>query len=656
MASHKIKFYRTGFTPNHRAIDNTALTRILSTAPFQTITLENMYINGNTFFVNRFYGQQLIRQQMDYCVYQGDINDTTDYMKYYFITAIEQNPVGGDEYGYTVYLALDIWTTYVLQDRFESHFNIRGILSRAHVNDWENNKATLKYCLEEPEGEILSDGISFTRQGVNTNNYSSESPIKMLYVLVNAGTESEPAANEQKPILRGFTKNGSWSQQGFLQYRLYFIPINIDTGEFVRLRVYKSSSTYEDYETLGNITDLTVSAGADSGTAGTGIVNMIISDIFPDNGYVELSPTMVVIPYNSTNTNYSFVNDPGGKLFSPKDNIKLIYVNGPIILNRVFQLNKPVSYTMYHSGDEQPSITTYEEYLEKGIVKLNTDKYNPRAIVFDGQTYRLNMFQQTTQYKDSFYASLDPLLQYIIVSESLYTKDGFASSFTMSIHTNFEPVAQNSYWTRLNARQSTIEANRAVSTQQLRTASKAVGGYVNAVSNIVSGAGGILSPKPSKILGGVGQEISGVGGIATTSINLAADMNDLRTVQERSAIAIERNEDIINQGITMQATFNASGLYTTNRTIYIVYGDLTEENRKNIALDLHYYGYATNLIFNNEYFTKHKRSHFNFVIAEEVQVSGLPTAYCRAIEDMFIKGVTLWNDTPQNYEVVNLPV
>lgn len=635
-----IYFYHTGYNPNNRPYSRSVVDSITSVFGLQ---FDESYIYPEPLYISAYNGYKLLDNCCDYVIYVYNGKK-----HYAFIKNVVPNPLSDGSYqspgGFTVYLEEDIWTTYVLtEDGLNSNVRLDGRLLRAHVNDWEDGKATLKYTTDEPEEEILYDGMVFDKvayvdgnQGTNFN-----SRYKILYVLCTVPKNDNVQIIYYNNVVSKLVDSEAYALINN-QYYLYFAPIDTALGSILNIYCKDTGGTgYYSLTGAGTINDLTVVAGQDSGVASYGIVNMFISDIIPEGFYFK---------------NNALYRDIGDLSSSDYASNELYYSDRttllamPILtLSCSLKMLIPANKLLNKSSTITSSIissATYSTYVSDYIVKVNSSIYNPRALSFGDSSIKLDFFYEIPSYYSSAYSTfnisvyLDPLLQYIgIYRPNSYIQKRYSAFTICQIYSQIEPTIHNSYWTRLDARQSTIEANREKTTATVKYA-----------QNIVSG---VASTVGSVFTGNVGGAVSGV---VNTAFGAVTGLYDLSTIYERSNIAIQKNESIINGGLVQTVAYGGSQRFMLNDTIFYIWGDLTDYNKTKIALQLHKYGYLTNIAFNKDYFATHERQSFNFILAENTICSGLPSMYCRDIADMFNKGVTLWKSTPLDYEVVNFPV
>lgn len=642
-------FYKTGYNLSNRPFSRNALSYVLAENEVNRLNVNDNYIYPNILPVDSLMGLQLINSQADYCEYYYPNSNNTTNKRYAFITAILPNAVTG---GFMVHLQEDIWTTYGLN---MSGFSckIDGTIVRGHVNDWENGKATLKYTTDEAEEEILVDGIVFSRYQLSDNVARSDYAI--LYILVNAG-----ANYVNQWYINNYSNTGI--RQRFGIYNLYICGINKQTGFLtpIKYRQYDNDNFTVVTQPLNSaINNFNVSAGVDRDVSATGIVSMWVSDILPQNMYFDFTdlanPVLTIDYYQKVGYEY-IVSVPQNaveqKLYST-DGVHAIYC-GILGLYREFSLIRNINTNfrnLYRDGITPISVKDiYEEYLQTGIVKVNTNIYNPRAVVYDGTTV---IYDYSLTYTDNAIVTIDPTLRYLGVFISQKNKWGKEGLSICTINVHWQPLQHNSYWTQLNARQATVEANRTKTIGQIQYTTGIIKSSVGVVGSLASSASGIAS-------GDVLKTAQATTGIINAGVELYESVKvgqlNLKTLMERSNIIIEKNRSIIEGGLIQEGTYSESGFYYGESELYAIQGDLTDYNYLKISKQLHKYGYVTQLPFDNEFLTKHQRQKFNFILAENTVVRGLPLNYCRDIEDMFNNGVTLWTGSPQTYEVVNYPL
>lgn len=644
-------FYSTGYNLNNRPFSRNALEEVLMYATGSNIELPQNYIYPNVLPVPQELGLELIENSCDYVKYSyprqdeetGDINPND--VRYAFITAILPNATTN---GFMVHIQEDIWTTYGLN---MSGFNckINGTIIRGHVNDWENGKATLKYTTDEAEEEILTDGLIFEQKKLDTDER-----YKLLYVLINAGNEYKTQTYNVLSINSGQSKYMS-------VYNLYVCGIDTQTSKLLGLR-WRTYNTpdfeIENQTDNADIKDLNVVAGVDVGVSSTGIVAMWIGELTQPFNIYTVGNT-AYLNYNEYNNS----NIPQGSVTFNKN--ELIYSNKAKLM---YTPNLTLTYLKFVDrgtyiyldnvttfSDNGGKATNYNDYISKGIVKLQSSIYNPSALNFEGTIISYEYSLLTSKY---VHICVDPILQFLSLRIEQSNKIGYKSITYCPIHTHWEPLAHNSYWTQLNAKQSTTEARRSKVIGTVNYANSLVQGAVGVIGS-AAGVGGTQNPDPRSRNPELNSMTAGAqfaGSVVDYVSNAVVGGINLATTYERADIQIQKNNSLIAGGIIQEGTYSQSGFYLHNSSLMTINGTLTEYMHDKIAKQLHRYGYKTQMHFDNDFLIKHQREKFNFVVAQDTVVRGLPLNYCRDIEDMFNKGVTLWTGSPQTYEVVNYPL
>lgn len=663
-----MRFYKTGYNLNNRAYNYTSLQNICKPTNSQTyvtnIQTDDTYVYPEALPVSAGQGINIINGQADYAVFTDNNNKTY----YAFITEILVNPVNN---GYMIYFQTDIWATYALGQAFGTppidiyNVEIRGNLLQAHVNDWENGKPTLRYTTPDTEYEILKDGIEFKRKNIFVDTGLKNRRYKCLYVLCNTGNKNA-LIDFQRIENSYYTPDGEKINTITAnQYMLFICPIDTETYKLGSVTFYNpSTGTYNPTPQLKDVylKDLDIVAGIDTEQGGVGIVNMWISDILPYGDYIstnsngETENILVHIIDTSYGSSYF---DSSGSLYS--NTARLLQTPYLKLYNNlavgVETLESFIRYTN-QTNLLSTYYNNYENYISKGIVKVRTNTYNPVAIYFDGTTVLLDYFEITTP----ILINIDPLLLYVSINSSTTIKKYLSANTEIPIYCHYEPLQHQSYWTRLDAKQSTIEANRSKVIGELKFASNIIG-YAGNTASTFTGLSRTASTPLGKKQTQLNKNLNVAGGaigagtdVITGALDLAVDGINLKTLHERANIIIEKNNALLQNGLYQEGSFSQSGQFLMSSGFYAISASLTPYCYNKISEEMHVYGYQTFIPLTNDYFKTHERQSFNFILAESVIVSGLPLQYCRDIEAMFENGVTLWKTQPMNYKVVNIPV
>ena len=209
----------------------------------------------------------------------------------------------------------------------------------------------------------------------------------------------------------------------------------------------------------------------------------------------------------------------------------------------------------------------------------------------------------------------------------------------------FAPEQTIDYWTRLNAEQTGLQAQKsrfnAIVGAVFAPITGAIGGGVAGTATMGKNqsAANFGLQAAGAAVGAVAGAVSGIG----NAVYAVQSANNLQETADRQYNCGETN------------AFNASGSYISmhNETEAFIKRVSCEIQFPVIAPNLHRQGYNTFLQI-DEIYTNHVRKYFNYFKGADVNVSGLPQNWCDDIANMFNSGVTLWQSDVENYNRKNI--
>lgn len=645
-----VTFYKTKMNRSNRAYNGAALDTILTAASALTVTITPEVIPDTPFAVvsasnNNITASDIVLGGYDYISYSYGGKTW-----YAFIDDVQAlaTSVGN----FFIYHTVDKWAMCVKY--FTETFHMQGSVERAHVNDIKNANSSgngyidMSYTSATPEApynKMLVKRYRSVMRNMRDNWY-----YLYMYIanpnetgLTSAGDSYQYAEIDGKDI----------SGSGLLcVYPAFF---DEDTRSFYLVSHKKASpvTSLDDIE-MFPLAALTSSA----------ITALTLSKIPPVSG--EGSFDVSFYGLKSLTEGDSDYNIPvwadeyftANRFFTwtptPADGL-------PQKLN-YFEVMKPTSINITQLSTDIPSeITsgrisiayTFSTYLNS-IPKMNSRIYNPVYVaedllaVQDGDTI-LNPIS-TSAFKVGY--TLDLKYMYILYPDIPSIDGGYTyvngSARLKYIPNNnlFAPDVKIDYWTKLNAEQTGLQAQKskfnAIVGAVFAPVTGAIGGGVagTATQGKKQSAANFGLQAAGAAVGAVAGAVSGIGN-AVYSVQSA---NNLQETADRQ----------YNCGETTE--YNTVGLYTSifSKTENFL-EQITVENQFDIiAPSLHRQGYNTFLQI-DEIYTNHVRKYFNYFKGADVNVSGLPQNWCDDISNMFNSGVTLWQSDVENYERLNYP-
>lgn len=603
-------------------------------------TIDNDFVPlAETFFVpdkddiNNYFN---VGYNIDYC---RVVTPSNTY--YLFVDRIEPSITNN---GWTVYFTIDIWNTYNLIALIsQNKLTVRAKLEQGHVNDYVRDSSdssvahpTLIYTNDMLEAPLMKDGLTFER---STEAWYEPSAIGIkygyLYCLVNAGADGVSVLNPRQYFVDWHRAGEKFdSNVGNAKANLYrTVVFGICLNDGTLCEVY-NGTTISTINNGKRIQDINVIAGQ-SGNTNFGVVSMYLSPIPPTDG-TKFTVINNKVYLSTTSQSYT---DTNGKYFGTN-------IEGVIPTQLEQSITLQVSSDLVYATDNininnigNNSTLTYEQYFNDYIVKSRSNIYNKTFLFIDNNKVELETFET---YDREIFIQLDPTLTYMSLDTTQIFKKGYASKRYLEVYSSFEPIYNNSYWQRRTAEMSTLSAQFAVVNSAIDTA----GGVA---SSLTRGAGAYTSGKyediPGIAVSGVTGLVKGVSSIVQNSYNLA--------------YVDEVNKAIINSGVANNTQTNLGSLYMSNSGISLVQIRLTDYCKQQVNTYLHTYGYSSDILITEKFFTEHRRKTFNYIKCSNAVVSGASEIVCRYVEKLLLSGVTLWHTLDNNhinYEKNNIQV
>lgn len=616
-----VTFYKTKFNRSNRAYDSAALSNILNAAPSTSITVNPSPVPNQDFFITNTptTAATLLLGGYDYISY-----NYAGATWYSFID--DMQAIASQANKYRISHTTDIWAMACVNFMgANGTFHMNGTLERAHVNDLKASTdfpnttayADMRNTFATCEVNYNTALIKKKRQSYLSAMYSG---MRYLYLYIanprEIGIDVSADSNQQRFLL-GSEENhlsnvNSQTNPGLLAV----YPISYGGTCY-----YRDTSGAGDSGGVFDIQDLTSSA----------ITAMYISTIPPcsysGNFSGMESGAGVSVALFRWDRNAPNIDDFVATKPNTTDGLPP-YINW---FRRIYG----IGYIPYACYDASPILngnigkqSIFSEYI-KQIPKMRTTIYNP--IIINGYRVPPQVGQSSDEYElsNDFKQCVTPDLEYIISSlpnDWEYTDD-LSSIIIENNNAVFASATVLDYWTRLNAKQSTISANQA---EYQAVAAP--------VASLISAAGDFAT----------GKIASGVSALAKTAVSVGNSVYNIQSAQ----LAKEAAQQQYNAGTTRAGTTTGmfSSTYDSAEAAIEVFS--CELQYDVIAPNLHRYGYNTFLQI-DEIYANHKRKYFNYFKGINVQVSGMPLSWCNEIADMFNNGVTLWQSDVENYERCN---
>lgn len=595
----QVTFYKSNLNLKNRAYSSSYLSKVEK----QKINVQGVVYPNIPFILPTNIANTVISNGYDYISY--DYNGKTYYsflVDYEPITPTQQLSNGTTAYGTFKFIhKLDTWLT------FKDYISMTGIVKRAHVNDYnifnnEDIRPNLKYTDRTPEVQLLPDDlITYQRELVDNENI----PYIFLYVLTNHGAKNH---NQGIHIL-----DSSVLAMG-LEVGLFVVDRN--TG--LLYSVVNGGKTYDNSQMhINNISS-------------SNIVCMLFSELNPNTNNISIDTDNLKITVNDAivqsineDNNAPFISYLGSLNFYDTINISELVPN-------VYYDLKPTNYENVFSS--------VENFKLNGIMKMHTSAYLPFGIGIGEINY-----YDTTNISLLCDIILDPYLTYYSLSLR-NTLERYRARHNVSLtNSQFIAFSQNDYWTKLNANANIANAEFNNTKSKLSVASTSIG----LGESIVDEAVAWFNPFDAGLSGKT---------FIDKGLKLGESIVNLQQSEYNLGVTKELNTRVLNEGVKNLNTPSCGSIFIGGDAPTIVYHTYySADKQMRIAELLYKYGYSTYIDLET-YFNKHLRTCFNFVKCQEVVISGVPLNYCQEIEDMFLKGVTLWQSEAMNYDVINRQV
>lgn len=654
----EVKFYDLNINRNNRYYDYYAYEQNLSAQnPIFTITLDRDIIPNQPFYINNNLPSEYIRAT--YITYDiKSKNNTGAYSIIHcaaFIDSVEllatyTNPANTNlkNNSFRVNHTMDYWY-YALANGFPIDFH--GSLQRAHVNDilkinGIKNKPILynttstretpisSYSLETNIVDMCDIGGLYVKEG---DNYVLNKNYTFLYIFMN-----QPLNVDLVP-----QKIFDYYQNEYNPYNA--TPISSQGKTFVFLLDKISGYVYSISETTPSAYSIPIRLNE---ITNSHITSMCISDLFIENAnafnfeivtetfndttkiYAKISPnTSNNRPKPSKSYSFEYVNliEPNRNLPYPMSYCNYFANPGYGVFSAKIERGLP-DFVGFNNDSVVEEQTTYESYLENGIIKFNSSTYKPFSINDNDL--------DTIKLKSNFaevYLSADLSNFYLKLNSDYYNN----LPIVISNNSMFTPDTVLDYWTRLNAKQTSLAARQVM----IGGAGQIASGMVRAVTSITNPLSSALQPNskgisPSQsmtMLSGANQVVGAVGNELAAVQSIASGIT---TIQQGMVMQEIANKQKIDGNIKSDSQSSAYLQMIPTQKVYLSYTSYKET--KQVLTDLHRYGYNTFLQI-DEVYNNHQREHFNYFLAADIEVTGCPSEVAQDIAQMFLSGVHLWS-------------
>ena len=641
---YELTLYKTKMNRGNRAYSAEALQSILGASPALHLTIANQIVPNTPFAIYAIsatfgtQGQDIILEGYDYITFEYGRNGKTQTW-YAFIDDIQ--PLATSLGDLFISHTVDIWAMACIYFMGVSGtFHMNGYLERAHVNDLIlSSNSNIAY-------QDMRNTLAACEVGYNTSLITKNRPRnipsgkaeeqKYLYIYI-----ANPKEIGFKNLDIQSVEVGNWDDRGSDSYNsfglLLVYPIS-SNGYFTICTKDKPSSISGSDLTTWSVDKLTSSA----------ITAMCISSIPPLSDSSNLSGMKT---YSGTAT-YSYFDDG----ISGISQLNALFTQDqteaseglPPYLNW-FNFVQGIGVFPYINTDTLNNCSiqktsVFSDYISN-IPKFRTTIYNP---IYIGE-YLIP--PQIGQAPDNYINSSDikqiitPDLEYIItyLGDNWQYVEGIEKYIITENTSVFASNITLDYWTRLNAKQTSISALKG---QYNSVMTPVVSGFTSAGKTVGDIGSSVFSGDIGKftkynIFSGIGNKASFIQGIANAIFDFQSASN-----------AAKMSEQQYNSGVTNAGkAINFFGAFFDTPEANVVI--FSCENQLNtICRNLHRYGYNTFLSI-DEVYNNHKRKYFNYFKGVDIAVSGMPMAWCDEIAEMFNRGVTLWQSDVENYERCN---
>lgn len=630
---YTIRFYKTKYNTQNRAYDKQAFANVYPLNTAYEIALPHIVIPDTTIYVNNEVGIELITKGYNYCVFNyGGV----DY--YSFIVQYVPN-IASNSYG--VVLRTDVWLTFVDKDE-NGKYNIAlsGIIERAHVNEFikEDNKITPTntYYLDTVEEPYLETTFRTSRQkaikefveGNTHNDYA------FLYVIRNYGIDKTHSKSHYENELNNIKM--------FSNITLSIYPIVKSTGTILNIvsggETYYNTVDYTEQGTFFNINDITDKDY---------IVSMVVAEsIDPHINVINNNVVKTSMLFDFPNFNITLTSGTP-EIYKDSNGIYTIQLRNYGLCNS-FTYDEILddNDTTYFRDTEIRLVNDYNRYLHTAISKAHTTIYKPMALSFGSV---LNIPSIEVNKTDRFSYGYDIMFNSCYLKVESDRIKELSAINTHSVTYQFSPNVNDDYWTRLNANNTMANAklDESISTNlKVKSTFKMIDGAIKSIS------GGVAAATSGNPLGVAQATQSFIGG----AIDASTSMMQADKIRNNAKYAQECAERTLNEGLrTLDIANIGSICYSANDVLLMTTTVADNDAFEDLLSRLHKFGYITNIPLDN-YFTKHKRESFNFVMCNMVQVAGSFAHVNNLIAEVLTSGCTFWSTEPMNYNVTNYQV
>lgn len=624
----QVLFYDLKINPNNRFYDKAAYDSNLTASNVVfSVDLNREIVPNQVFYISRNSKTELNKlMQCTYIVY--NINGATFGG---FITNVQLLAPAGKK----VAIAHSVdWWYYVLVNELE--FDFHGNCERAHVNDllysatdecaypdMRYTTTTAEAPISEYNKTIYQKALPLTT-GVNVNNRVN-SGYTFLYVYLN-----KIPSNWKLPLKRSILYLDYSEEKLVNEGFIFMFLLDVTDGEIIPFVAGSAD--------LSSLPDTVYLPDIES----TEILSMTTSSLFyrgsdynityqkGDKGAVLVAPLANAIPRHATLP--SAVQEGAFKEVS-WIGTENTCVNGPMKDFTIDSFVTPERIRKYTKKEN------YGDYLYYGIPKFRSQPY---------QTLTINGVDLTYDKLKNSGARviLSGDFQYYILRLQMTGEPAYTFDLVVNNVGVFGVDSYDDYWTRLNAKISTINAKQVYLSG--KQAQYAAGQKVTnaVVSPALKFGEAYVTENPKAAWSGL-QDVANMG---TNIASGATQYQQGELLKQQGKLLEEIADKQMQDGQILSNS--PSGLYTqftelSNFSYTNTY--LKASISKDVLIDLHRFGYNTFLQLDEIYFN-HRREHFNYFKASDIEVTGLPLFMAQDIQNMFLSGVHLWQHHIEEFE------
>lgn len=570
------------------------------------------------------------------------LTNTSNNSYYAFVDRIEQNECD-NALSYRLYYTIDWWTTVLSYGMYPF---VTGDTIRAHVNDIENNRPTLKYTTTEMEllpssFEVVTESLPYPFDSSKLNPYVFYEPagknVKLYFYHLIVTAEGISALSHLSPPYSNTT------------IEFNFINLGASTGAKVSTTLYEivipfvitNASGYEI--SISRIPPITI--GSDTNvydeciTPSSFLTDYVVASFFTNflDDYSYSSQNGITFDSNLFGFSTVSAKVGGGTKYVPLPVRKLSE-------SKYLSLDKIKRITNITTNLDNLTVpTNYTDYKNNLIVKFNSEVYNQVWFNLNGDIYLYNYNwladNNGLQYNIDYTSGI-----FSIYYSSLCDKS-YSNIYTIDLGFLNPPPVVDNYWDRYNAKVNAIK-NIGV------FASNAVSLGTSAAKLLYGGLDIATSPTQTDITNASIKTAETGGSIIGSAVNMGISVANYIQNSAYAHGALRKGREVA--GLIEEQLFSGFPSLYWNKC-----------NDLELRDNLEFYGYNTHLqpyqILDN-----HKRVNYNFikvsntvVLNDKISGKSFNAEVQNSIASMFNNGVWLhsWRsyDDLFKLEVINYP-